>query len=126
QFPPLLGEAGQPGYLVLALTEVDLLRTLKSLSDSQREALSRDWKAGHKLLTAHRDFLRDEARAMRRRRFTGRMVRPVRTFRRAQPGAALLLLLALLALNVARWRSYAQEWWHLLGPPPSAPSEGKP
>jgi hypothetical protein len=110
-FPPLLGEAGQPGYLVLALTEVDVPATFPGLSVSQREALGRDWRAGLKLLTAHRDFLRGELRAMRRRGPLDRVVRAGRSFLSDQPGAAVLLLLALLALGVALWRPYAQEMW---------------
>jgi hypothetical protein len=113
-FPPLMGEAGKPGYLVVALTEVDVPAAFPGLSVSQREALARDWRAGLKLLTAHRDFLRLELRAMRRRTFLGRLVRGARAFLADQPGAALLLLLALLALTVALWRPYAREWWEAL------------
>jgi hypothetical protein len=110
RFPPLLGEAGQPGYLVLALTQVDTIKVFQSFSSHQREALSRDWNAGLKLLNAHRDFLRQELRAMRRRPFRERLLRASWSLLVDQPGAALLLL-SLLALNVALWRTYAQELW---------------
>jgi len=106
EFPPLLGEAGQPGYLVLALTQVTIKRTFEGLSVSQREALSRDWQAGLKLLVAHRDFLRGELLAMRTRSFAKRLVRAVRSFLADRPVAALLILLGLLALNVALWKTY--------------------
>src|SRR5579875_422024 len=109
-FPPLLGEAGQPGYLVLALTQVDTVKVFQSFSPHQREALSRDWDAGVKLLTAHRDFLRQELRALRRRPWRQRFLRASWSLIVDQPGTVLLLL-ALLALNVALWRSYAQELW---------------
>ena len=55
----LLGQAGQPGYLVLALARQELMvPMLQSLLPSQREALARDWQAGHDLLVNHRAFLR--------------------------------------------------------------------
>ncbi len=112
-FPPLLGEAGQPGYLVLALTQVDTVKVFQSFSPHQREALSRDWGAGVKLLTAHRDFLRQELRAMRKRPWRQRLLRASWSLIVDQPGTVLLLL-ALLAINVALWRSFAEELWEKL------------
>jgi hypothetical protein len=115
-FPRLLGEAGQPGYLVLALTQVDTIKVFQSFSPHQREALTRDWRAGSKLLVGHRDFLRQELRAMRRRPLGRRMLRAVWSAIVEQPGT-LLLLLALLAINIALWRSYAEDLWEkLFGP----------
>jgi hypothetical protein len=110
RFPPLLGEAGQPGYLVLALTAVDTIKVFQSFSPHQREALSRDWGAGVKLLTAYRDFLRQELRARRKRPLGQRLVRASWSLLIDQPGTVLLLL-ALLAVNVALWRTYAEELW---------------
>jgi hypothetical protein len=112
-FPPLLGEAGQPGYLVLALTQVDTVKVFQSFSPHQREALSRDWHAAVKLLTSHRHFLRQELRAMRQRSFGQRLLRATWTLIVEQPGTVLLLL-ALLAINVALWRTYAEVWWEKL------------
>jgi hypothetical protein len=112
-FPPLLGEAGQPGYLVLALTQVDTVKAFQSFSPHQREALTRDWRAGIKLLLAHRDFLRQEIRAMRKRTFRQRLARGLYSLVTDQPGTVLLLL-ALLALNVALWRTYAVALWEKL------------
>jgi hypothetical protein len=114
-FPPLLGEAGQPAYHVLALTQVDTVKVFQSYSPHQREAISRDWSAGLKLLTAHRDFLRQELRAMRRRPFRQRLLHAGWSLIVDQPGTVLLLL-ALLAINIALWRSYAQELWQKLFP----------
>lgn len=115
-FPPLLGEAGQPGYLVLALTQVDTVKVFQSFSPHQREALSRDWSAGLKLLTAHRDFLRQELRALRKRPWRQRLLRASWSLIVDQPGTVLLLL-GLLAINVALWRSYAQELWEMIFSP---------
>ncbi len=112
-FPPLLGEAGQPGYLVLALTQVDTVKVFQSFSPHQREALSRDWGNAVKLLTAHRDFLRRELRAMRNRPWRQRFVRASWSLLVDRPGTVLILL-ALLAINVALWRSYAEELWEKL------------
>jgi hypothetical protein len=109
-FPPLLGEAGRPGYLVLALTQVDTVKVFQSFSPSQREALTRDWRAGIKLLLAHRDFLRQEIHARRKRTPWQRLVRGAYSLVIDQPGTVLLLL-ALLALNVALWRTYAEALW---------------
>jgi hypothetical protein len=106
-FPPLLGEAGQPGYLILALDEVGDTPMFQTLSPHQREALSRDWKAAHKLLTTHRDFLRQEIRAQRSRPFKDRLIRRLRAAVVDEP-AAVLLLVALLAINIAIWRTFAE------------------
>jgi hypothetical protein len=114
-FPPLLGEAGQPGYLVLALAQVDTVKVFQSFSPHQREALTRDWRAGVKLLLAHRDFLRQELRALRKRPFRQRLFRAAWSLLTDQPGAVLLLL-ALLAVNIALWRSYAEALWDHLFP----------
>jgi hypothetical protein len=104
-FPRLLGQAGQPGYLVVALSRQQVVvPTFASLLPSQREALARDWKAGHHLLTAHRQFLRAELRAMRRKSPWRWGVRAVRAFINDHPGLVLLILGA-LALLVAYWRS---------------------
>jgi hypothetical protein len=117
EFPPLLGEAGQPGYLVLALTQLTIKRTFEGLSVSQREALSRDWQAGLKLLTAHRDFLRGELLAMRRRSLGRRLVRAVSSFLADhRPVNLLLLLLGLLALNIVLWVKFGGELRHLFRP----------
>jgi hypothetical protein len=103
-FPPFLGAAGQPGYLVMALARLQaIVPTFQTLLPSQRDALARDWKAGQKLLIAHRGFLRQELRSMRRRGLLAQVYRAVKTVLTDQPGMVLLLL-ALLALNVAVWR----------------------
>src|SRR5262249_14459095 len=105
-FPPLLGEAGQPGYLVLTLARQQaVVPTFQTLISSQREALARDWWAGRELMEAHRDYLRKEVRGMRKKRAWGWTVRAVLAFLTDQPGW-LLVFLALLALNVAIWRTF--------------------
>lgn len=104
EFPPLLGEAGQPGYLVHALSRQPMIvPTFRSLLDSQREALARDWRSGKMLLEVHRQFLRDELRSLRRKNVVGKLLRPVRAVFLDQPGL-LLLFVALLALALALWR----------------------
>jgi hypothetical protein len=103
RFPRLIGAAGQPGYLVVVFSEQeDAIKSLRALDESQREALSRDWSAARKLLTAHRDFLRQEIRAMRNRPFKERMARAARAVLTDQPATTFLFLL-LLALNIALW-----------------------
>jgi len=100
-FPPILGGAGQPGYYVVILARQHLVvPTFRALLPSQREDLARDWRDGRALLRAHRQFLREELRALRQKSRWGRFVRAVRAFVDDQPGV-LLLLLALLALSIA-------------------------
>jgi hypothetical protein len=106
-FPPPLGEAGQPGYLIVALTQMEDARTrIQTLSASQRQPLARDWQAGLKFLSSHREFLREEVRAMRRRGLGTRIVRATRAMFNEQPGYALLLLL--IGLVAMTWALYRQ------------------
>jgi hypothetical protein len=100
-FPPLLGEAGQPGYLVVALARQQTpIPTFQTLLPSQRETLAQHWQAGHRLLTAHRQFLRQEARSLRRRNGLAIAARAVRAFFSEYP-EYVLFALAVLALTVA-------------------------
>ncbi len=100
-FPPLLGEAGQPGYLVVALARQQLIvPTFQTLLPSQRQALARDWQAGQALLVDHRQFLRQELRGLRHRSRFGRAGRALKSACTDHPGFWLFLL-ALVALNLA-------------------------
>jgi len=102
-FPPLLGEAGQPGYLVVALARQQLIiPTFRGLLASQREALARDWQTGYVLLVSHRDFLRQELRGLRKKPLIGRVARALRALITDQP-ATVVLLVALVVLNLAIW-----------------------
>jgi hypothetical protein len=99
-FPPILGQAGQPGYLVVVLSRQQMIvQTFRSLLPSQREALAKDWLKALELLAAHRRFLRDELWALRRRGWLWRGFRVVRALVLDHPGLWLLLL-ALLAVNL--------------------------
>jgi hypothetical protein len=99
-FPPILGQAGQPGYLVIALArQPQILQTFLGLMASQREALVRDWQAGLALLAAHRLFLREELWGMRRKGRLGRTARAVRALLEEHPGVWLFLL-AIVSLNL--------------------------
>src|SRR5262245_5577834 len=103
---PLIGEAGKPGYLVAALVRhPEAVATFQALLTSQREALARDWWAGRPLLAEHREGGRRGARRVRKKGFAGRVARAVWWAVTDQPGR-LLLLLALLAINVALWRTF--------------------
>jgi hypothetical protein len=105
-FPPLLGNAGQPGYLVIVLARQPLIiPTFRSLLLAQREKLAEDWRAGHELLVEHRRFLRDELRKLRHKGVVGRWFRAAAAAVTDQP-EALLLLLALIALNLALWSHF--------------------
>jgi hypothetical protein len=110
-FPPLLGEAGQPGYLVLTLArQPAVVPTFQALLSSQREALARDWWAGRTFLQAHREFLRQELRTLRRKGLLYRGARALRSFLSEHPGGVLVLL-ALLALNGVLWLAILAPDW---------------
>jgi hypothetical protein len=119
-FPPLLGEAGQPGYLLFSTGALDTAE-VQALTPDQREALGRDWRAGLKLLTAHCEFLRKQVRQQRGWCLRERIARSIRAALSDQP-LIVLVLLGLLALNVAVWR-YAGAFWNR--PATSAPTEIK-
>lgn len=100
EFPPLLGRAGQPGYLVIVLARQQLIvHTFLGLAPSQREALVRDWEAGLALLAAHRLFLRQEIRDLRRNGSFGQGVRILRAAVSRYPWIWLFVLGA-LGLNL--------------------------
>ena len=105
RLPRILGEAGQPGYLVLLLAKHDAVAAFRELEPSQREALRRDWQAGRDLLLAHRDFLREQATELRRMTRGQRFGRYFRSLMVDQP-RLLLLLLVLAAANSFLWWSW--------------------
>ncbi|HVS37091.1 MAG TPA: hypothetical protein VMS17_16135 [Gemmataceae bacterium] len=111
QFPRVIGAAGQPGYWVVTLSrQDDAARSFQALDSGQRDALSRDWEAGRKLIAAHRDYVRQEIRAMRKRTLKQRLLRAFYAAVTDQPTTFFLLLL-LAALNVILWRLL---WvWHV-------------
>jgi hypothetical protein len=112
-FPPVLGRAGQPGYLVATLEDMELKPTFQKLTPDQREGLSRDWEAGLQLLKVHRDLLRKKAQTLKDRRRTP-LVRAVRLLLR-KPLVTVIVLAALIALNVAVWRTYGPGSWSAVG-----------
>jgi hypothetical protein len=64
--PELIGQPGQPGYRVFALTSQEPIADhFKALDDDQRGALALDWSAGRKLLQEYRDYLKDLVKCRR-------------------------------------------------------------
>jgi hypothetical protein len=64
-FPRLLAHPGLPGYRVAARARVPLVADhFNTLDAAQRDLLAQDWAAGQTLLSAHRQFLRQELRAV--------------------------------------------------------------
>ena len=55
---------------------------------------------------AHRDYLRTEVQAMKRRGWFNRLVRAARAYLNEKPVCGLLVLLALVAIGIAVWRSH--------------------
>ena len=106
QFPPLMGEAGQPGYLVLALTkQPSVVPLFRGLSEDQREALARDWNAALDVLMQHRDFLREEVRSLRKKSRLARVIRATRAFC-SDHSLSFLICAGVLALLVGIWTYY--------------------
>ena len=106
-FPPLLGEAGQPGFYVVTLANQPkpmIVPTFRMLLPTQRETLARDCRDGFKLLTAHRQFLRQELRSLRKITRWGRLMRTLDAFFTEHPGW-FLLAVAMVAMILAIWLS---------------------
>jgi hypothetical protein len=100
-FPHVMGQAGQPGYLVVALAmQTAPVPMFQTLLPSQRESLAQHWDAGRKFLSAHRQFLRHEVRARRRRSRFLRAVRAVASFVAEYP-EYVLFAVAVLAITFA-------------------------
>jgi hypothetical protein len=100
-FPALLGQAGQPGYLVIALArQPEIVKTFQALDPTLRKSYVRDWEAGLAFLAAYRQFLREELWDLRRQGRVGRLLRLTRSVIGDHPGLWLFLL-ALLAANIA-------------------------
>jgi hypothetical protein len=110
RFPPLMGEAGQPGYLVVTLSQLVIVPTFQTMDLKARRALSDDWKRGLKLLVAHRDFLRQEIRLMHHRGFLTRTAQLLQSLPNDWPVTFFLLIISLVALNVAIWRGDIFSW----------------
>lgn len=102
---PLIGEAGQPGHLIFSLTQLDRARMLLALNEGQRESLRRDWEAGLKFLDAHQSFLRQKTAAMTRQGGSRQFLQEQKLWVSENPMIGLLLLLALIALIIALWRT---------------------
>jgi hypothetical protein len=116
-FPPILGEAGQPGNYVLTLArQPDVLAKFQKYLPAQRETLARDWNDARALLLAHRAFLRQELRAMRRSGSFRRAARVVAAHVREHSGRVLFFL-AGLALYLSSpmgevlWRGDINRFW---------------
>jgi hypothetical protein len=109
---PIIGEAGQPGYLVMALAcQQMIVPTLQTLLPSQRQALARDWQAGLEELNTHRQFLRQELRALRRRGYWRQVLRALRTVVVEHAGIVVLLI-AGVALDVKydwAWQTWPKQ-----------------
>jgi hypothetical protein len=104
-FPPILGQAGQPGYQVATLSTMHLLVTFQNMDFSQRQQLSLDWHAGRKLLIAHGRFVRQRGRDLRNATPWQRLWRGVSALLFGRPGFVLLVL-GLVALTLALWQTF--------------------
>jgi hypothetical protein len=96
-YPPLLGEAGQPGFWIAALGRQEIVAPiLGGFGTSEREALARDWRDGRAVLTAHRRFLLEEMCTLRHTTWLGRLRRVIVFATDEHPMVWPLVLLAIL------------------------------
>lgn len=102
---PLLGEAGQPGYLIVSLNALEKAKELLTLTYAQRESLQRDWHGGLKFLTAHRDYLRTQAAARRRRGRLRRTADAIAATFADHPLSTLLIVAGAVTALIAVLRS---------------------
>jgi hypothetical protein len=104
-FPPLIGQAGQPGYRVVILArEHQVGSAFRALGPDERAALALDWKSGRDVLQAHRRYLGDVVRCQRRQGRWKRLLRPARVWVKDHPAWVAALIgaaLGLAALSLA-------------------------
>jgi hypothetical protein len=107
--PPLLGQAGQVGYHILTLAQLNSVPTFQSLEPEQREVLSRDWNDSNKMLAEHHAALRAQVRELRRLGPGQRAYLASARLIRKHPGIVLAALAA-LALVVVLFRTFVFDW----------------
>ncbi len=108
-FPPILGRPGQPGYRVIAMARLGMTAEMfQTLDPEQRAALARDWVAGQVVLKKHRQFLRQELKALRRKGWLGRAIRALRAGLNDHPvwvcAIVAAILIGLALLHLVFWR----------------------
>jgi hypothetical protein len=114
-YPPLLGQAGQPGYLVIALArQPEIVKTYQGLDATIRKSYVRDWQVGLAFLAAYRQFLREELWKLRRQGRFGRLFRIARGVIVDSPGLWLFLL-GMVAANLAFPTLLEMLPWQLAG-----------
>jgi hypothetical protein len=100
-FPPLLGQAGQPGYrLVMLAREEQVPEAFKRLSPEEREALALDWKTSRSVLATHLRFVRQRVRSLRRLSWCGKLLRPVDAWVNEHQRLVLGIVLALMVVGL--------------------------
>ena len=110
-FPPILGQAGQPGFLVISLLEQELTsKKLQSLKSEQRDKLVQDWQAGSHLLRAHARLLSELVAEFQGLGPAGRVVHALRSAMTHQPQVASVAI-TLVASNLILWGYYLSRWW---------------
>jgi hypothetical protein len=109
EMPPGLGQAGQAGYHVLTLAQLNSVPTFQTLLPQQREVVSRDWNDGLTVLDNQRPALRAEVRRLRRRGLLKRAGRAGARFVKKHPGVVLAGL-AGLSLAVVLFRTFVFDW----------------
>jgi hypothetical protein len=110
ELPPLLGQAGQAGYHVLTLVQLNSVPTFQTLTLEQREVLSRDWNDGQLALEKHSAVLRTNLKQSRRQGTLLSLGRASVRLVKNHPGVVLVVL-ATVSLLVVIFRTLVFDWF---------------
>jgi hypothetical protein len=95
-YPAFLGQPGLPGYRVVVQARLRMpLASVRALPTEQREELLFDWRAARAVLLAHRKYLRQVFRSLRRRTVVGLFMHAVRAVLNDHPRVTLAAVLVL-------------------------------
>lgn len=109
--PEFVAHPGRPGYRAIALAHLEITPDVfNAMGEEPREQLARDWTLAHKILLAHRRFVLQRFKTLRRRSLLGRMAYTLRSSFDEHPvlwsglgaavGVAACVLVVMLAIGV--------------------------
>lgn len=103
-YPAILGHPGTPGYRVAGTARLKLgAFFIRGMDLPHRELLSLDWTNGRKVLLAHRRFLRQHLKKLRRRGPMALAMHAVRSFVNDHPYVTTFGVIAIAVLAAVVW-----------------------